>query len=292
MVWMYVAWDNVKRLRETIRACNLCPQCCGVDRTRGQPGSCGIGQAAVVSSAGAHFGEEPVLVGAGGSGTIFFSSCNLDCQFCQNFDISHSTAGRVVSPRRLARVMCELARSGCANINFVTPTHVAHAVAEAICLARAQDLAVPVVYNCGGYESVRTLQLLEGLIEIYMPDFKYADAAAAKKYSGAENYPSVAAAALAEMYRQVGPLELDEKRLAVRGVLVRHLVMPNNIARSREVIDIVARTAPGCAINVMGQYRPTFRAANYPELLALVEPREVRELRDYAASCGLTRVDY
>jgi len=283
--------DNVKRLREMMGGCGLCPRNCGVDRAAGQLGSCRVGPGAIVTSAGAHFGEEPVLVGPGGSGTIFFGGCNLHCVFCQNFDISQHASGTPASPRQIAEMACSLGGRGCANVNFVSPTHVAHAVAEAVVLARRDGLAVPVVYNCGGYESVQTLRLLDGLVEIYMPDFKYADAGAGKKYSDVDDYPAVAEAALGEMYRQVGPLKTDAAKLAVRGVLVRHLVMPNDLAKSREVIDIVAEAAPGCAVNVMGQYRPAYRAEEFAELMRRPDWKTVRSLRDYAASSGLIRVD-
>jgi len=283
--------ENISRLRQLIRDCTLCPRCCRVDRTAGEVGACRIGEKAVVASAAPHFGEEPVLVGRGGSGTIFFSGCNLDCVFCQNCDISHTTDGQAASPQQIADLAIRLQASGCENVNFVTPTHVAHAVAEAIAVARSRGLTVPIVYNCGGYESVQTLRLLEGLIEIYMPDFKWADAAAGKKYSGVPRYPEVAAAALAEMYRQVGPLELDKRRVATKGVLVRHLVMPGDLARSQEAIDTVAKTAPGCAINVMGQYRPAYRAAEFAELMARPAGSVIRSLREYALQQGLQGVD-
>jgi len=271
--------------------CRLCPRHCDVDRTAGQLGSCRVGPEAVVTSAGAHFGEEPVLVGPGGSGTIFFGGCNLHCVFCQNFDISQQASGVPVSPREIAKLAVSLAAGRCANVNFVSPTHVAHAVAEAVVLARRMGLAVPVVYNCGGYESVETLRLLDGLVEIYMPDFKYAGAAAGKKYSGVDDYPSVATAALAEMHRQVGPLKTDRAHLASRGVLVRHLVMPDDLAASRDVIDIVAQAAPGCGINVMGQYRPAHKAEEFAELMSRPDGKTVRSLRDYARSRGLAGVD-
>ncbi len=279
--------DNVVSLCEMIRHCALCPRRCGVDRTGEELGACGIGSEAVVYSAGPHFGEEPVLVGLGGSGTIFFSGCNLDCVFCQNAEISHDSTGRRSSPRQLAETMLQLGRSGCENINFVTPTHVAHAVTEAIWRAREGGLTVPIVYNCGGYESLETLRLLEGLVEIYMPDFKYAHPEAGRRFSGAEDYPTIAAAALAEMFRQVGPIRTDGRDVALRGVLVRHLVMPKDLARSRDVIDIVAETAPGCTINVMGQYRPCFRAKEFPELTACPSPKTIRDLQSYAVSLGL-----
>ena len=288
--------DPVTKLKAILRDCTLCPRECRVDRAAGETGACRTAARARIASSGPHFGEEPVLVGpgsaAGGSGTIFFSGCNLACVFCQNHDISRSTAGREVTPGQLASVALALAERGCQNINFVTPTHVAHAVAEAVVIARANGLAVPIVYNCGGYESVETLRRLEGIIDIYMPDFKYADAAAAEKYSGVPGYPEVAAAALAEMYRQAGALETGARGVATRGVLVRHLVMPADIAKSRGVIETVARTAPGCAINVMAQYHPAFRAAEFPELLAAPDPGEVASLRQHAARLGLRRVDH
>ena len=284
--------ENVIRLREIIRSCTLCPRCCQVDRTLGELGSCRIAAEAVLASAGAHFGEEPVLVGSGGSGTIFFCGCNLHCVFCQNSDISQSVDGQAVSPEQIASLALQLERSGCENVNFVTPTPVAHVAAEAIVLARRAGLTVPIVYNCGGYESLETLRLLNGLVEIYMPDFKYARDEAGSKYSGVENYPSVASAALAEMFRQVGPLETDARGVATHGLLVRHLVLPGDLAGSREVIDLVAACAPGCAINVMGQYRPAYRARQFPELRSRPAAGEVRSLREYAEKRGLARVDH
>ncbi|MHC4563276.1 MAG: radical SAM protein [Planctomycetota bacterium] len=282
---------NVVALREMVRDCTLCPRQCRVDRTAGKVGACRIGGEAVVASFGPHFGEEPVLVGRGGSGTIFFAGCNLDCVFCQNADISHSDRGQRVSPEMLARIMLSLQVDGCENVNVVSPTHVSHAVAEAIVIARAGGLARPIVYNCGGYESVDTLKLLDGLVEIYMPDFKYADADAAKAYSGVADYPQVATAALAEMHRQVGPLQTDSCGVAIRGVLVRHLVLPGDLADSRAVIDIVAETAPGCAINVMAQYRPCYRADEFDELLAYPSRDEIAVLRKRAGDSGLAPVD-
>ncbi|MHC4985259.1 MAG: radical SAM protein [Planctomycetota bacterium] len=283
--------DNVGLLRERIQHCTLCPRACGVDRIAGQIGACRIGAEAVVVSVGPHFGEEPMLVGHGGSGTIFFAGCNLDCVFCQNCDISHGRSGRPTSPAELADVMIRLVDSGCENVNFVTPTHVSHAVAEAIVIARSKGLTAPTVYNCGGYESVEALEALEGLIDIYMPDFKWADAAAGETYSGVPDYPSVAEAALAEMHRQVGPIQLDSRGVATRGVLVRHLIMPNDLARSEDALEIIARAAPGCAVNVMGQYRPAFRAAEFPELMATPSAQDVADLRRHADRLGLARAN-
>ncbi len=282
---------NIHRLNGIIRDCTLCPRNCHVDRTAGEAGACRIGAKPVVASAGPHFGEEPVLVGRGGSGTIFFSGCNLACVFCQNWDISHTTEGQPCAPEQIARVALALQRGGCENVNFVSPTHVAHAVAESIWRARAAGLTVPIVYNSGGYDAVQTLRELEGLVDIYMPDFKYASAAAGQRYSGVPDYPAQAEAALVEMYRQVGPLQLDSRRVAGRGVLVRHLVMPADLARGRQVIEIVARVAPACAINVMGQYHPAGQAERFPELLARPSGEDIADLRRYAVSLGLMRAD-
>ncbi len=262
-----------------------------MDRDAGERGLCGMGAAARVVSAGPHYGEESVLVGRGGSGTIFFSGCNLACVFCQNHDISQAALGRELSSLELAQLALDLQARGCVNVNFVTPSHVAHQVAAAIVEARSRGLRVPVVYNCGGYESVSTLQELEGLVEIYMPDFKWGAAAAGARYSGVDDYPQRACEALVEMYRQVGPLELDSGSVACRGVLVRHLVLPADLAASRVVIDLLAREAPGAGVNIMGQYRPAFQAGAYPELLAAIDRGRLQALRARAASAGLLRVD-
>ncbi len=280
--------QNGERLQRILRCCALCPRRCGVDRTGGAVGKCRVGTGAVVASYGPHFGEESILVGTGGSGTIFFSGCNLGCVFCQNHDISQDVCGQKAQPDELAGIMLELQRRGCENVNLVTPTHVAHAVAEALVLARQRGLSVPAVYNCGGYESVAVLRLLEWLIQIYMPDFKWADGAAGLRYSGVSDYPRVAEAALKEMYRQVGPIELNARHVARRGLLVRHLVMPQDLANSRGVLQVIFRVAPRATINVMGQYRPAHRAFECPELLRTVGQDETLALRRYAAELGLT----
>jgi len=282
--------DNVRLLEEMVRDCTLCPRHCHVARTAGQVGACSVGAKAVFASAGPHFGEEPVLVGKGGSGTIFFAGCNLHCVFCQNYDISQLVSGPGMSGQQLASHMLNLQQQGCENINFVSPSHVAHVVARAISLACSHGLTISTVYNSGGYDSVRTLRLLDGLIDIYMPDFKYADPEAGKRYSGVSDYPRAAQAALAEMYRQVGPLEVGGDGVATRGVMVRHLVMPSDIARSDRVVETIARTAPGCAINVMSQYRPAYRAGEYPELKSTVPRAEIDRLRRLAENHGLRRV--
>ncbi|MEE9488333.1 MAG: radical SAM protein, partial [Candidatus Brocadiales bacterium] len=246
--------------------CRLCPRNCKVMRLEGQKGFCGIGRNAVVSSSGPHFGEEAPLVGQCGSGTIFFAGCNLGCLFCQNYDISHLRAGEEVSTEKITSLMLALEKRGCHNINFVTPTHVSPQIMEATQIARRTGLSVPTVYNCGGYESVETLRLLEGTIDIYMPDAKYADPKWSKKFSGAKDYPEVMKAALKEMHRQVGNLVI-QNGIAVRGLLVRHLVLPNNVAGSRGIIDFVAEEiSPDTYINVMDQYYPCYRAGEFGEI--------------------------
>jgi putative pyruvate formate lyase activating enzyme len=245
----------------------------------------------VVSSAGPHFGEEKVLVGSGGSGTIFFAGCNLGCIFCQNFDISHHRRGQEVTIEHLAESMLELADYGCCNINLVTPTHVVPAIAAAIELAREQGLKLPIVYNTGGYDLVETLRLLEGLIDIYMPDMKYSDSAAAKELSAAADYPEVNFAAVREMHRQVGELR-TKNGLAVRGLLVRHLVLPNDLAGSCAIIDFLAeRISPETTINVMAQYRPCYKACSYSRVNRRPTAAEIESVRRYAVEKGLNVLD-
>ncbi len=281
--------ENVLKLREMLKNCRMCPRSCAVDRTAGELGACRTTATVKISSAMPHFGEEPALVGGGGSGTIFFCGCNLDCVFCQNFEISQMDTGKECSPEEIVELALRLQEMGCENINFVTPTHVAFAVAEVVIKAREKGLHKPTVYNCGGYESVETLMCLKGLIDIYMPDFKYAEAEKGFRYSGVKEYPKAATAALKEMYRQVGPLARNAEGAAQKGVMVRHLVMPHDLVASRKVIEIVAAAAPGSSINVMGQYHPAYRAREYPELQDYPGSEQIRELREYADELGLHR---
>ncbi len=285
---------NKKTMEETIKAaykimesCKLCPRLCKVNRLNDEKGFCGIGAKAVVSSACAHFGEESVLVGDGGSGTIFFTGCNLGCVFCQNYDISQLQHGNEVEIGDLVNMMLQLQSQGCNNINFVTPTHVVPHILESVHIAREKDLEIPIVYNCGGYETVESLRLLEGTIDIYMPDAKYLDAVSSKKYSFAQDYPEVMKAALKEMHRQVGDLEI-RNGLATRGLLVRHLVMPDNVAGSINFIDfLVDEISRNTFVNVMDQYRPTFKAHNYPEINRPITHKEFLEVYVYAKERGL-----
>lgn len=251
---------RIEQALDILHACVLCPRQCGVDRAQGVLGFCRTGRKARVASFGPHFGEEAPLVGTHGSGTIFFCGCNLLCSFCQNYDISHLGHGHEVLPEELAAMMLELADNGCHNINFVTPTHVVPQILEALPIAIERGLTVPLVYNSGGYDKVETLKLLDGIFAIYMPDFKFWDGAWSQKYCTAADYPEMARAAVTEMQAQVGDLVI-EHGIAMRGLLLRHLVMPNGIAGTEGVMRFVAgQVSRNMYVNVMMQYRPCYRA--------------------------------
>ena len=281
------ARERADALYEALACCEICPRRCRVDRLDGETGFCGTGARALFASAGPHFGEEPPLVGRGGSGTIFFAGCNLGCIFCQNYDISHGRNGEPVTPDDLARAMLRLERRGCHNVNFVTPTHVTPQIMQAIAMARGRGLSVPIVYNCGGYESLETLQALDGFIEIYMPDAKYADPEAARELSAAPDYPDVVLAALREMHRQVGDLVI-ENGIATRGLLVRHLVLPNGLAGSKPILDFLAHElSPNTYVNMMAQYRPCYRAHECDRIARPPTQQEFVEAYRYALRLGL-----
>ena len=274
------------------RSCDLCPRLCTVDRPSGELGFCGAPSATIIASVAPHFGEEPVLVGRRGSGTIFLSGCSLGCPFCQNADISHDVVGTPVSAVGAAEIMLEIERAGCVNVNLVTPTHFAQDLAEAIGIARSRGLAVPVVWNCGGYESLETLRDLDGLVEIYMPDFKYWDPVRAGEILGLRDYPAVAREAHREMFRQVGDLRVGPDGVATRGLLVRHLVMPGGVAEGKSIVDFLAdEISPETAVNVMEQYRPAFRAAEHPAIDRRTSREEWRAVRDHARERGLRLAD-
>jgi putative pyruvate formate lyase activating enzyme len=272
--------------------CELCPRRCGAHRAAGVLGVCRIGQHARVASFHAHFGEEAPLVGTGGSGTIFFSGCNLRCSFCQNDEISHGLEGEELSARELAVVMLRLQERGCHNINFVTPTHVVPQILAALPTAATQGLHIPLVYNCGGYESVATLRLLADVVDIYMPDFKFWDDRWAHHCCGVTDYRRHAAAALKEMHRQVGDLVLDEAGLAVRGLLVRHLVMPCGAAGTAAVASFLAEEiSRDTYVNIMAQWRPCGPARCDPLLNRPLERGEYLQAVDSALRAGLHRLD-
>jgi putative pyruvate formate lyase activating enzyme len=279
--------EPVQKLWQMLNLCTLCPRKCEVNRLKDQTGFCKIAAEAVVSSVGQHFGEESVLVGRGGSGTIFFAGCNLGCIFCQNYDISHQCFGSVVSIEKLARYMLELQDQGCSNINFVSPTHSIPPIIAALELAKEQRLTLPIVYNTGGYDRIETLELLDGYIDIYMPDMKYSDPSVAKQLSDAADYPQINRAAVMEMHRQVGDLQL-ENGVATRGLLIRHLVLPNDLAGSTETIDFLAeQVSPGTAINVMDQYHPCYHAFSNPMIKRRPTSDEFLSAQKYAVQKGL-----
>jgi putative pyruvate formate lyase activating enzyme len=284
--------QRVKRAFALLESCRLCPRACGVNRIEGEPGFCETGANAVVASYNAHFGEEAPLVGRSGSGTIFISSCNLGCSFCQNYEISHGKEGAEVGPDQMAHMMLRLSGAGCHNINFVTPTHVVPQVLDALSCAIERGLRVPLVYNCGGYESRETLELLDGIFDIYMPDFKFWDNRWAERYCGVPDYREIAMAALREMHRQVGDLVVDERGIAYRGLLVRHLVMPNQVAGTREIMEFLAKEiSPKTYVNVMDQYRPCGRAHGDEFIHRPLHSSEYRDARDAAKQAGIERLD-
>jgi putative pyruvate formate lyase activating enzyme len=247
---------------ERLRCCRGCPRDCQVDRVAGQTGVCRTGRHAIVSSAFAHHGEEDCLRGWRGSGTIFFSMCNLGCIFCQNWDISHRPSGHEMEARALADLMLQLQSEGCHNVNLVTPSHVAAQIVEVLALAIERGLRLPVVCNTGAYDTVETLRLLEGLIDIYMPDFKFWSPETAERLANAKDYPARAREAITEMHRQVGVLKFTPDGLACRGVLVRHLVMPGQIEESRAIFRWLAeKLSPDTYVNIMAQYSPAQEVA-------------------------------
>ncbi len=280
---------RAEQAQAALRDCTLCAWECHVDRTQ-RVGVCRTGTEAIVSSAFPHMGEEDPLRGWNGSGTIFFAHCNLRCQFCQNFDISQEGKGQPVSVEHLAALMLRLQEMGCHNINFVSPSHVIAPIIAAVSIAAQAGLSIPLVYNTGGYDSLDGLALLDGIIDIYMPDMKYADPALARRYSRVRDYPARNQAAVREMHRQVGDLQIDEQGLATRGLLVRHLVLPEGIAGTAEIVRFLAEEiSPHTYINVMGQYHPEWhvRERQIAPLNRPVTRAEVEEAEALARQAGL-----
>lgn len=284
--------ERAGQAAELLKDCCLCPRRCRVNRRSGKAGVCRTGVKARVAACHPHFGEEAPLVGHSGSGTIFFSACSLLCSFCQNFEISHLGEGEETDPSRLAAMMLRLMRQGCHNINFVTPTHVVPQILQALCLAADQGLNLPLVYNCGGYEETETLKILDGVIDIYMPDFKFWDNAWSERFCRVRDYRERAEAAVLEMHRQVGDLILDESGIAVRGLLVRHLVMPNGIAGTESVLSFIAGTiSADTYVNVMDQYRPCGNATGDPLINRRITAAEFAAAIRAAERAGLRRLD-
>jgi len=284
--------ERIEAAKSLLQSCQVCPHYCGIDRLQDKVGKCRTPRQAMVSSYGPHFGEETPLVGKHGSGTIFFTNCNLSCLFCQNYSISQLGEGKMVTKQELAYVMLHLQAEGCHNINLVSPTHVVPQILEALEIAVERGLGLPLVYNTGGYDSVETLRLLDGIVDIYMPDMKYSDEDFAQELSGIKNYPQLNQAAVKEMYRQVGDLQRNEEGIAQRGLLLRHLVLPDGLAGTEEIVDFVSKEISRTTyINIMAQYRPCYKAHDIPSLARPVSTAEFQEAVELAHQAGLTRLD-
>jgi putative pyruvate formate lyase activating enzyme len=283
--------QRVQQAYAHLDACDLCPWECRANRTAGKMGLCRSGRRARVASYGPHLGEERPLRGWNGSGTIFFSRCNLRCQYCQNHEISQTDAGDEIEPEALAEIMLELQSAGCHNINLVTPSHVIPQILAAVLLAAQAGLRLPLVYNTGGYDAIAALALLDGVVDIYMPDMKYASAQIARSYSKARDYPRYNQTAVLEMYRQVGDLQIGKNGLARHGLMIRHLVLPNDLAGSSEILHFIAeRISPNTYLNLMDQYRPMYNAQNFPKLKRAMVPQEFQRALDEARLLGLHRL--
>ncbi len=283
--------ERVHKAQALLDPCTVCPRKCGTHRLKEETGECQIGYNARVYSYMPHHGEENVLRGRSGSGTIFLSGCNLHCQYCQNFDISQTNRGLTIDDEQFAATMLILQAQGCHNINFVSPSHVIPQILRALEIAIPAGLRIPLVYNSGGYDALKTLQLLDGIIDIYLPDMKYSQDTIAEQYSRVENYAVVNRAAIQEMHRQVGDLACDQDGIAYRGLLVRHLLLPNDLAGTRDTCEFLAKNISVTThINIMGQYRPDYLAFDYPELSRPPTRNEIDEARKVASDSGLTLI--
>jgi putative pyruvate formate lyase activating enzyme len=283
--------EKIRILKEMLSSCTLCPRRCKVDRLKGQRGFCCAGKETIVSSVFPHFGEEACLVGRFGSGTIFFSHCNLRCVFCQNYEISHLEEGEPTTAEELADYMLKLQSLGCHNINLVTPTHFVPQILESLEIAIRKGLYLPLVYNCGGYESVEVIEILEGIIDIYMPDVKFSSEIASEKFCHAKDYFKNLKKVLKIMHKQVGDLKIED-RIAQRGLLVRHLVMPNDLAGTKEIMEFIAKEiSVDTYINIMAQYRPCGEAYRFPEINRKITYDEYQKAKEIARSFGLYRFD-
>jgi putative pyruvate formate lyase activating enzyme len=269
--------ERIEKALSLLESCEVCPHRCGVNRLKGGLGFCKTGKNAIVDSYFSHRGEEKPIRGYRGSGTVFFSYCNMRCVYCQNYQISQLGEGREVSPEELAEMFLELQAMGCHNLNLVTPSHVVPQILSALYLAVKKGFKLPIVYNTSSFDSLESLMLLEGIVDIYLADLKYADREVARRYSKVKNYPEVAMAAIREMHRQVGDLILDERGIAVRGLLIRHLVLPNGLAGTEKVAEFLGSLSKNMAVNVMDQYYPSYMAWKYPELSRRITQREYHQ---------------
>ncbi|MBW2057424.1 MAG: radical SAM protein [Deltaproteobacteria bacterium] len=281
---------RIEALNRILESCTLCPRQCRVNRIRGEKGYCRAGGELMVSSVFPHFGEEPPLVGSHGSGTIFLTHCNLRCVFCQNYEISHMGRGEKITTGQMAGYMIRLQEMGCHNVNFVTPTHYTPQIVAALPEAIESGLRIPLVYNCGGYESLEVIRLLDGVIDIYMPDVKFSSSEVAGRLCNAPDYPEVVRAAVKEMHRQVGDLRIGPSGTAERGLLIRHLVMPSGQAGTDEVMRFISQElSPNSYVNVMSQYRPAYRAWEFPDASRPVTVEEFRKALEAARKYGIFR---
>ena len=279
---------RIEKLFKILENCEICPRKCHVNRLKNEKGYCQLGFLPQVSAFHPHFGEESVLVGTHGSGTIFFTSCNLACIYCQNYEISQLRIGQEISFKRLAEMMIHLQNLGCHNINLVSPTSHVPVIVKSLALAINMGLKLPLVYNTNAYDSVEVLKLLDGIIDIYMPDIKYSDDELAFKYSDAPNYFKIMKKAIKEMHRQVGDLTVDEKKITIRGLLVRHLILPNDIAGSEKIFHFLAKEiSKNTFLNVMSQYFPYYKSKNFPELNRPITREEYLKVIELAQKAGL-----
>jgi putative pyruvate formate lyase activating enzyme len=282
---------RVDVLKEMLQNCVLCPHQCQVDRTKGERGYCKTLDHVVISGADTHFGEEKELVGRYGSGTIFFSHCNLACVFCQNYEISYCGEGQEISPIELSKIMLHLQNKKCHNINLVSPGHIVPQIVEAIYMAARSGLNIPIVYNTNGYDLTDTLKLLDGIIDIYLPDIKFGNDSSAQKYLGVKQYYSIAKEAVKEMHRQVGNLAMNDSDIAYKGLLIRHLVMPENIAATEEIMRFIAEEiSSDTYVNIMAQYYPAHKAYEYRELKRRITKHEFEAAIAVAIKVGLRNV--
>ena len=282
--------SRIKEAYELLKSCRVCPRQCGVNRLKGETGFCGMGLSPVVSSDNLHHGEEPPISGYKGSGTVFLTGCNLGCIFCQNYPISHFKNGNVTKIPKLANMMLGLQKAGAHNINFVTPSHFVPQIMGALLIACQNGLSIPLVYNCGGYESLEVLQLLDGIVDIYMPDMKYSDSEMAEKYSSAPDYPEVNRRAIREMYRQVGDLKMNENGIAQKGLLIRHLVLPDNISGTSDVLRFISEEiSTETYISLMSQYFPAHEACTLPPINRRITSDEYKKAKASLEYFGLNR---
>lgn len=280
--------EKIKELYSIMDKCEICPRKCGANRNAGQKGLCRTADKIFIASYNVHMGEEPPISGINGSGTIFFSNCTLNCIFCQNYPISQLGNGREISVEELSDIMLSLQKRKVHNINFVTPTHYSAQMADAVYKARKKGLKIPILYNCSGYESVKVLKLLEGFVDIYLPDIKYSDNETAYKYSGVKDYTEVNRAALKEMKRQVGNLTIDDEGIAYKGLLIRHMVLPGNIENTRRSLKFIAEElSTDTYISFMAQYHPAYKSEKYAELSRNLTQEEYNKALEYLGSMGL-----